>query len=212
MKVLSILFPCIISIFLNQISIAVATKYYDLGYDLDDTSLFYPGQRFGYEMFKDVHGYNETIPEHNRYWFAQYSFCMGDHGGTHLDAPFHFYDKGWKLGEIPLNRLVDVKAVVIDVEPKVFAMRDPRDFALEVEHLLEHERKYGQIPKESVILVYTGWDRFYPDKPTYWGIENGTFNFPGLSLAAAEWLWREKQIVGLGIDTQSIDVGNFGVN
>lgn len=33
-------------------------------------------------------------------------FCTGEHGGTHLDAPFHFHKFGWKVAEIPIYRLL----------------------------------------------------------------------------------------------------------
>lgn len=39
-------------------------------------------------------------------WYATESFSMSEHCGTHIDAPFHFYQFGWKLGDIPLERLI----------------------------------------------------------------------------------------------------------
>lgn len=38
--------------------------------------------------------------------YAMNEFCAAEHGGTHLDAPYHFYEHGWKVGEIPLDRFV----------------------------------------------------------------------------------------------------------
>lgn len=185
------------------------TEFFDLTYTLDESNLFYPGQRFDYKLYKDIQGYNYTIPEHMRYWFAMYSFCMGEHGGTHIDAPFHFNENGWRMGEIPLNRLADIAAVVIDVEKDVFSLEDPRLFQLQVNHILEHERKYGKIPLEAVILVHTGWGRYWPDKEKFMGLENGTMHFPGLSINAANWLVENRKLVGVGIDTQSAEVGNW---
>ncbi|ODN00638.1 Kynurenine formamidase [Orchesella cincta] len=60
---------------------------------------------------QDVSGFNHTdagVP----YWLAMFSFCMGEHGGTHVDAPYHFNPLGWKLSEIPVERLTDVPAAV----------------------------------------------------------------------------------------------------
>jgi len=31
---------------------------------------------------------------------------LSSHSGTHIDAPFHFIDKGIKIDQIPLERLV----------------------------------------------------------------------------------------------------------
>lgn len=33
-------------------------------------------------------------------------FCTGEHGSTHLDAPYHFHKYGWKVGDIPLHNLI----------------------------------------------------------------------------------------------------------
>lgn len=38
--------------------------------------------------------------------YAANEFCCGEHGGTHLDAPYHFYKYGWKAGNIPLEKLI----------------------------------------------------------------------------------------------------------
>lgn len=39
-------------------------------------------------------------------WYAANSFESGEHGGTHMDAPYHFYETGWQIGDIPLERLI----------------------------------------------------------------------------------------------------------
>lgn len=39
-------------------------------------------------------------------WYSTQSFSMSEHCGTHLDAPYHFYQEGWKLDDIPLERMV----------------------------------------------------------------------------------------------------------
>lgn len=33
-------------------------------------------------------------------------FCAGEHGGTHFDAPYHFYKNGWTVGQVPLSNLI----------------------------------------------------------------------------------------------------------
>jgi len=39
-------------------------------------------------------------------WYSTQSFSVSEHCGTHLDAPYHFYQDGWKLEDIPLERMV----------------------------------------------------------------------------------------------------------
>ncbi|CAL8089093.1 unnamed protein product [Orchesella dallaii] len=186
-------------------------EYIDLSYVIDDSTIFYPGQRFDYDLFKDVEGVNKTDAGFP-FWFAMFSFCMGEHGGTHVDAPFHFNNKGWKLSEIQIKRLSDVPAALIDVERYVFALRQPDTFTLDVHHILEHEAKNGPIPTGGILIVRTGWSRFWPDKQKYLlpRSEGGTvtYNFPGISGDAARWLVSERRVVGVGIDTASIDIGN----
>ena len=48
-----------------------------------------------------------------------YDFYMGEHGGTHIDAPIHMWKKTWSVDEIPLERLLNLPLVVVDVTKKV---------------------------------------------------------------------------------------------
>lgn len=50
--------------------------------------------------------FGENIGNGSFGWYAMESFSVSEHCGTHLDAPFHFNEFGWKLGDIPLERLV----------------------------------------------------------------------------------------------------------
>ena len=40
-----------------------------------------------------------------------------EHSGTHTDAPAHFTEGSWRIGEIPIDRLVG-PGVVIDIEKR----------------------------------------------------------------------------------------------
>lgn len=115
----------------------------------------------------------------NRY--SAYSFCMGEHGGTHLDAPIHFNVNGWTVDQIPLTNLIDVPAVLIDVEDEVNAMELSHDFVFDVNHIENFEKSHGIIPSGSAVLVHTGWSKYWPNKVNYLGWNNytETLNFPG---------------------------------
>jgi len=67
---------------------------------------------------------------------------MAEHGGTHLDAPFHFSKTGWTVEQIPQRHLVDVSGVVIDIEAKVKESPD-QNYALTVEDIIAHEIARG---------------------------------------------------------------------
>lgn len=38
--------------------------------------------------------------------YAANEFAAAEHGGTHLDAPYHFYKEGLHVGELPLKNLI----------------------------------------------------------------------------------------------------------
>ena len=111
---------------------------------------------------------------------------MAEHGGTHLDAPFHFNAAGWTVDQIPQDRLIDVPATLIDVSKEVNDLAKPSEFLLEVKHIIEHETAFKPVPNGGVVLVYTGWSKFWPDKVKYLGWDNstdvnGVLNSPGSS-------------------------------
>ncbi|KAH7952895.1 hypothetical protein HPB49_002431 [Dermacentor silvarum] len=37
------------------------------------------------------------------------------HGGTHIDAPLHFHKGGWSVADIPIERLMYVPIVKLDI-------------------------------------------------------------------------------------------------
>lgn len=109
---------------------------------------------------------------------------MGEHGGTHLDAPIHFNVNGYSVDQIPPSVLIDVSAVLIDVENDVNALEKPHEFVFDVKHIEAYEKTHGTIPFGSVILIHTGWSKYWPNKVEYLGWDNstgngGTLNFPG---------------------------------
>lgn len=116
--------------------------------------------------------------------YSAYSFCMGEHGGTHLDAPIHFNVNGWSVDQIPLTSLIDVPAIIIDVEDDVNRLEKSHEFVFNVSHFETYENTHGNIPSGSVVLIHTGWSKFWPNKEKYLGRDNSTgngetLNFPG---------------------------------
>jgi kynurenine formamidase len=73
------------------------------------------------------------------------------------------------------------------------------------------ERAHGRLPAGAIVLMRSGWARFWPDKARYLGTaERGDtqhLHFPGFSREAAEWLVRERQVAAIAVDTASIDHG-----
>ncbi len=102
----------------------------------------------------------------------------------------------------PLDRLYGV-CVVMDARKYVSSPND----TITAEEIKEWERKTGiTIPEHGILFIYTGWEEKwgkYESWKEYW--EKCGHGWPGLSEDAAEYLVKEKKLIGIGIDTLSID-------
>lgn len=143
------------------------------------------------------------------YYYSANNFSAAEHGGTHIDAPIHFAEHGRSLDEIPLKQLIG-QAVKIDVSDKT--ANNP-DYLVSMEDLKAWEKNNGSIPEGAIVLLQTGFGKFYPDKKEYLGTDQRgqeavkDLHFPGLSPEAATWLMSNRKIKAVGIDTASIDYG-----
>ena len=81
------------------------------------------------------------------YWYESRDISQSEHSGTHMDAPAHFYQDRWHTADIPLERLVAVPGVKVDIETR--ADTDP-DTMLTVTDLENWERHHGEIPDHAV--------------------------------------------------------------
>ncbi|HLF03844.1 MAG TPA: cyclase family protein [Dehalococcoidia bacterium] len=139
-------------------------------------------------------------------------FSLGEHSGTHLNAPASFHPGGLSVDAYPASSLV-APAVVLDV--RTAAAANP-DYALSPAHVLAWEEGHGAIPPGSLVLLYTGWQAKWDRPQEFLGLDDkGVPHFPGFSLAAARFLLAERVVAGLGIDTHGVDGGadsTFAVN
>ena len=116
---------------------------------------------------------------------------LSTHTGTHMDAPHHFLEKGAKIHEISLKKLVS-EAILIKYKKKSGESITKID-------IQKFEKKHGKIASFSSVIFYTGWQRNLQKK--YYFTKN-----PGLSVSAAKYL-ASKKINLVGIDSPSIDLG-----
>src|SRR5437588_4239998 len=132
------------------------------------------------------------------------NICLPEHFGTHIDAPAHFVPGGWTVDQIPPARLV-APLVVIALHDKV---HNNPDYQFSVEDIARWEEVNGQIPAGAVVMANTGWDSRWNLKESYRNADaKGVMHFPGYSLEAAKFLVEARGVIGLGIDTLSIDYG-----
>ncbi|WP_422929765.1 cyclase family protein [Singulisphaera sp. PoT] len=176
-------------------------KAVDLTYAFDEQTIYWPTDKtFRWE--KSHWGDNEK-----GHWYASATYAASEHGGTHLDAPIHFGKDRQTADQLPISRLIG-PAVVVDVSG---ACTKNRDYLLEQADLLAWEKSHGKIPDGAIVLVHTGWGKFWPDKARYMGSttpgDTAHLHFPGISEGAAKWLASQRKVSGVGIDTASLDHG-----
>jgi kynurenine formamidase len=141
------------------------------------------------------------------FWYSSYNYSGSEHVGTHLDAPFHFAEGKWTTEQIPLERTIG-PGVVIDIGRRADS---DRDYRLQVEDVRAWEKIHGRMPKDAIVLIYSGWGKYWSDRKRYFGSDQAgdaeNLHFPGMSKQAAEFLVKERGVKAVGIDTPSIDHG-----
>lgn len=111
--------------------------------------------------------------------------CFGTHQGTHLDAPFHFDDRGRTVDSIDLGRCVG-PATVIDL-----SWKRPKE-PIVIADLLPYE---SAVRPGARILCRLGWDRML-FRPGYFT------DFPSMTVELSQWL-ADRKILLVGMDTPS---------
>lgn len=178
-------------------------EWVDLSHSYSDQTLYWPTSG-GFDKEEVYVGETD-----GGYYYSSYKISTAEHGGTHIDAPIHFYEGRDTVDQIPLNRLIG-PAVVIDLSD-----RSPKesDYQISVADILAWEEECGEIPKDSIVLFNTGHAQYWPDAVAYLGTaEKGDtavpkLHFPGIHPDAARFLAEKRQIAAVGIDTASIDYG-----
>jgi kynurenine formamidase len=172
-----------------------ARRIVDLGHPLGPDNPPWPGDAKPFEALP-----NASI-EKDGYFTRK--FTSLEHFGRHLDAPAHFVKGGWTVDQIPTERLYG-PAVLLEAGQE--SARDA-DYGLSVEKVTQWEAKHGRIPRGAIVLMRTGWAARWPDVTRYRNMDaSGAMHFPGYSVEAAKLLI-ERGVVGLCIDTLSIDYG-----
>jgi kynurenine formamidase len=174
----------------------------DLTHPFNEQTVYWPTAPSTFTLERQAWG---STP--GGYFYSSFSFCTPEHGGTHLDAPLHFAEGAASTADVPLERLV-APAVVIDASRQSAADRNYRLTRADVEAF---ERAHGRIAAGTIVLVRTGWSRFWPDRARYLGDATlgaaAKLSFPGIGEDAARLLVEERGAAVLGIDTASIDHG-----
>lgn len=149
-------------------------------------------------------------PTHPRYGAVEYEsykqggvsmhrmITLGEHSGTHIDAPKHFVADGKGIDELDITSVMG-RGVIIDATN--VAKRD----VLTLKQIKEFEQKYGEIKKGDIVIIRFGWEEKYA-----LGKDGADFlcDWPGLSKDGAQY-FLEKEVLAVGCDALSLDA--FGV-
>jgi kynurenine formamidase len=127
-----------------------------------------------------------------------------EHHGTHLDAPAHFAPKGRTAEQLEASSLL-VPAAVIDLREKA---RKNADALVTIDDVKAWEKTHGRLPKQCCVFLNAGWDAKAGDARAFLGQNaSKTLHFPGFSKEVCEFLLQERDVVGLAVDTLSLDFG-----
>ncbi|MCK5391454.1 MAG: cyclase family protein [Deltaproteobacteria bacterium] len=178
-------------------------KWIDLTHDFSSETVYWPTAE-GFKLERVFEGITDK-----GYFYDANNYSAAEHGGTHIDSPIHFAEGKQTVDEIPLEKLIG-PAIVIDVTQKAIA--DP-DYQIGVKDFTDWEARNGRIEDGSIVLLNTGYAKYWPDRVKYMGTDNrgseavGDLHFPGLDPQAAKWLVEKRNINAIGLDTPSIDFG-----
>ncbi|HEY9608573.1 cyclase family protein [Allocoleopsis sp.] len=154
----------------------------------------------------------ETVAELDKEGYYLRRFSLGEHSATHMNAPNSFYPEGMSIDKYPAESLI-AQAVVIDIRKQAASNTD---YALTLADVLAWEQQYGQIPPKSVVLLFTGWQSKWSNQEAFFNQDaSGGMHFPGFGSEATQFLLKERQIAGIGIDTHGVDSGQdttFAIN
>ena len=178
-------------------------KWVDLTHDFTDAAIYWPTAE-GFKMKVASKGYTKA-----GFYYEANNFSAAEHGGTHLDAPIHFYENRHTVDQIPIEQLIGA-GVVIKVAEKV---AKDRNYQISVEDILNWEKKHGTIPNNGIVLFDTGSAQYWPDREKYMGTNDrgaaavAKLQFPGIHPDTAKFLATKRGIKAVGLDSPSIDFG-----
>ena len=139
------------------------------------------------------------------YWNT---LTLGEHTGTHFDAPVH-----WITGKdlpnnttetIPVGRFVG-PACVLDASAE--SAKDA-DFLITPEWIERWEKKHGRIPAGSWVLLRTDWSK--RTGASFFNADARGPHTPGFRKDVSELLAKQRDVLGVGVETIGTDAGQAG--
>ena len=169
----------------------------DLTYTLNGKNPYWPGDNYRpFEL--------KTIATLENDGVLSKVISMPEHLGTHIDAPNHFEKNQPAVDQITPQQLFG-PAVLLDVTAQA---EQNADYQLGMTDIEAWEKEHGRIPDGAIVLLRTGWGRFWNNYDRYKNQDAlGKLHFPSFSAESARFLVNKRKVRGVGIDTLSIDRG-----
>lgn len=131
---------------------------------------------------------------------------LGEHSGTHFDAPQHWYtgkeNARGTTDTLDVQRLI-APANVIDCSAE--AAKNP-DFLLDVDHIKAWEAEHGEVGEGEWVLMRTDWDQYDDNEAAFLNANETGPHSPGPSAECIQYLI-DKGIVGWGTQCIGTDAG-----
>ena len=142
-------------------------------------------------------------------FFAWNWMVLGEHTGTHFDAPHH-----WITGrDNPegYTDTLDVQRLIAPVNVLDFSKESAADadFLLTIDHVKAWEAEHGEIGKGEWVVLRSDWDKRARDEAAFLNADETGPHSPGPTPDAIDYLL-SKKIVGWGSQCIGTDAGQAG--
>ena len=142
-------------------------------------------------------------------FFAWNWMVLGEHSGTHFDAPHHWITgKDYADGYTDTLDLGRVVAPVNVIDCSKQAAEDP-DFLLTADGVKEWEAEHGEIGAGEWGVMRTDWDQRANDEAAFLNADDTGPHSPGPTPDCIQYLV-DKKIVGWGTQCIGTDAGQAG--
>jgi kynurenine formamidase len=135
--------------------------------------------------------------------FFANEITFDEHTGTHMDAPAHFVQGSTTADRLPVEKFIAPLAV-INIESRAAKNADA---VVTIDDVMAWEKQHGRLPAGAFVAMHSGWGARIGDAGRFLNKDaKGTMHAPGFSEDVAKFLAKERDIVGAGVDTLSLDI------
>ena len=137
--------------------------------------------------------------------FFANEITFDEHTGTHMDAPVHFVANAPTADRLPAEKFFAPLAVISIADRAA----KNADALLGVDDVLAWEKRHGRLAAGAFVAMYSGWEARIGNAERFLNKDGkGTMHAPGFSEEVARFLVKERDIVGAGVDTLSLDAAS----